>query len=227
MRRLVERQADAEDQRTTLARYFSPDVIEEFAVDGAPMLEPRSHEAVIVFMDLVGFTRAVEHRPPREILEMLREYHRVVVPTVFKHGGSVDKYLGDGLMITFGALHPSSSDADDAVRFAHAALDKLELWNRERSLSGRPRLESAVGIHAGQITSGNIGDDERLEFTVIGDAVNVASRIERMTRSIGTRLLVSDAVVRRLHPELAGKLIARGTQRLRGRSATIDLWMLP
>jgi adenylate cyclase len=226
-RRLVSRQVEAEDRRTNLARYFSPDLVEQLAGGDEDILRPSSHEVTIIFIDIVGFTRMVESWQPVEVLDLLRNYHGIVAPIVFEHSGTIDKYLGDGIMITFGTLAPGAEDAADAMRCSKAILAAIDSWNHERCDSSGPALDISFGLHAGRVVSGNVGGSERLEYTVIGDAVNVASRVEHLTRELGTRLLASDAVVGQIEdPALRAGLSKRAAQHLPGRRATIDLWAL-
>ncbi len=223
-RRFVVGQVEAEDRRSNLARYFSPDLVEELAEGDARILGPSSHEVVIVFIDIVGFTRMVESWKPEAVLDLLRGYHGTIAPIVFRHGGTIDKYIGDGIMVTFGTLVAGSDDAANAMRCAQAILTGVDHWNEDRTSDGMVRVVVSIGVHTGPVVSGNVGGSDRLEYTVIGDAVNVASRIERLTRRLNTPLLASNAVVERIEDTSMYDLVRIDAQALPGRSAPIDVW---
>src|SRR5262249_12706357 len=119
-RRLVERQIDAERLHGNLARYFSPNVVAELARSAEPLRATRAQEVAVLFVDLVGFTAFGVARPPEVVIAYLREFHARMVGAVFAHGGTVNKYLGDGLMVTFGTPQPGPRDAAQALRCALA-----------------------------------------------------------------------------------------------------------
>ncbi len=151
---------------------------------------------------------------------------------VFEHSGTLDKYLGDGLMATFGTPRPTPRDGTNALRAALGMIDAIERWNAERTATGQAAVRMGVGVHYGPVIIGDIGDERRLEYAVIGDAVNVASRVEHLTRDLGSPLLVSQELAEAVKAENAGgsQLLARfvdaGVRRIRGRGNDVRLWML-
>jgi adenylate cyclase len=154
---------------------------------------------------------------------LLNAYHERMVQRVFELGGTLDKYLGDGLMVYFGAPASQPDHAARAVRCALGMQSELEAWNREREARGEPRLGMAVGIHSGTVVLGDIGTARRREYTVIGDAVNVAARLEQLAKAREVPILVSDATRQRVGDTV--RLGAAGTAELRGRQQPLDLWV--
>jgi adenylate cyclase len=127
-----------------------------------------------------------------QVVSMLNDYHAVMVDAIFTHGGTLDKYTGDGLMAYFGAPLAQADHAERAVRCALAMYDQLARLNAERERRGEPALRMGVGIHTGHATIGNIGAPHRREYTAIGDTVNLAARIEALTKVHGEEILVSE-----------------------------------
>ena len=162
---------------------------------------------------------------------MLRAFHGHMVEAVFAHGGTLDKFIGDGLMATFGTPAPGPSDATDGLACARAMLRDLDGWNTERRARGEAPIGVGIGLHYGSVVLGDIGGAERFEFAVGGDTVNVASRLERLTRRLDCRLVVGDTLIRQLQaeggaPELVAGHIHLEPQRLRGRGGRTGVWVL-
>jgi adenylate cyclase len=169
--------------------------------------------------------------PPEDVIDLLRDFHGRMAREVFAHGGTVDKYIGDAIMATFGTPHAGPQDATNALACARAMLASVEEWNAERARRGEPAIAIGVGVHFGPAVMGDIGDERRLEYAVIGDTVNVASRLEALTREVDAPLVVSDdtvAAVRRETGEsgaLAG--LRKGeTAAVRGRTGAVSVWTL-
>ena len=184
-----------EQQRANLGRYFPPTVVERLAAADRPSELERTQPAAVMFVDIVGFTRISERLSPAAAMALLREFHTRVEHAVFAHGGMVDKFMGDGAMACFGVPDPGPGAAADALRAARALLADLAGWNVERAFRGQPAVRAGIGIHHGDVLMGDIGGSRQFQFTVIGDTVNVASRLESMTRQHAADLIVSDAVV--------------------------------
>lgn len=215
-------------QRTTdqLSRYFSPDIATGIRDGGEAFLRPggREQEVVVLFSDLAGFTRACSGLPAGEALAMLSEYQERMVAEIFRAGGTLDKFIGDGIMATFGTPVPTPDAADRAVRAARGMIKALADLNRDRVARGQAPLVQRIGIHAGLAVVGNVGTRQRLEFTVIGDTVNVASRIEKACKQFGKAAMVSAAVVERLTSAAALELV--GPVTLNGQSQPVKLYAL-
>lgn len=189
--RLILRNAALTRERENLSRYFSPNVVEELSQNDDPLREVREQDVVVLFADLVGFTSYAASHPPREVIETLRAFHTRMERCVFAHEGTLDKYMGDGLMATFGTPLTRPDDAERAIACARQILRDIAELNAEREIQGLHSLQVSVGLHAGPVVLGDIGAS-RLEFAVIGNTVNVASRMESLTRQLGTSLVLSD-----------------------------------
>jgi adenylate cyclase len=190
-RRHVERAVMAETERANLGRYFSPNVVGRLAADVRALEAGRAQDAAVMFVDVIGSTRRMEAITPEEVIAVIRAFHSRIVPIVFRHGGSVDKFLGDGLMAVFGAPEKTPYAARDALLCAVEILDTVDRWRGERVAVGTAATTVGIGIHFGPVIQGNVGIADRLEFTTLGDTVNVASRLEAMTRQFDAGILVS------------------------------------
>jgi adenylate cyclase len=156
---------------------------------------------------------------------MLREFHERMVARIFACGGTVEKYIGDAIFAVFGLPLASPHDALNALRCASMILDELEAWNRARAGIGEPPLGVGIGLNYGPAVLGDVGSEHSLSFTVIGDTVNVASRLQGLTRELRTPLVVGDAVVQQIGGgALPLALLDRGERELRGRSRAIRIW---
>ena len=225
-RNLVHEQAEAARQRANLARYVAPSMVERLARSDNPLAPVRSQDAGVLFADIRGFTALAERLGPAGAMALLRDFHARMASCVFAHDGTLDKFIGDGLMATFGTPEAAPDDARRALECGRAMLAAMAGWNRERTAAGAPPLAIGIGIHYGPVIMGDIGGAQRFEFAVIGDTVNVANRLEELTRDLGTPLLASDAVVaaaRATGADVNG-LAPAGEHLLRGRAAPLLLW---
>lgn len=159
-------------------RYFAPDLVQQIANQtGEVQLGGSKRRVVVLFSDIRGFTSISERMSPDEIATLLTDYFTEMVEIVFEHGGTLDKFMGDAVMALWGAPLARDDDADRAARAAMAMQRTLSRLNEEWERRGRPRLTAGIGINVGEVFAGNIGSERRLEYTVIGDAVNVSSRL--------------------------------------------------
>ena len=195
VRRLAIQQADMETQRANLARYFSPNIVEELTTSHSALDGENVQHAAVMFVDIHGFTAMAEQLPPKQTLELLRSFHSRMSHEVFAHDGTLDKFIGDGLMATFGVPKKSPRDATNAIACALAMRASIEEWNEFRSRIEYVPIKIGIGIHYGPVIMGDIGSEERLEFAVIGDTVNVASRLETLSRDLDTAIVLSDDVM--------------------------------
>jgi len=221
--------AALERSRTNLARYFSATVVEQLAANDEPFREVRTQNVAVLFVDIIGFTTFADGRSPAEVIETLRVFHGRMERAVFEHGGTLDKYLGDGLMATFGTPFPGRNDACNALRCAQAMLHALDDINRDRATSGQPPIEAGIGLHYGPVVLGDIGMN-RLEFAVIGGTVNLASRLEALTRQAKCALVASDAIVRQAAAEGGGGAVLApleylAGQPIRGIERQVPVWV--
>jgi adenylate cyclase len=221
--------AGIERERANLARYFSPNVVEQLSGNDEPLKQVRTQNVAVLFADIVDFTAYTDGRSPVEVIGTLRLFHERMEREVFRHGGTLDKYLGDGLMATFGTPSASDSDAGNALRCAQAMIASIGEFNRERKNRGEPSIRVSVGLHYGEVVLGDIGLN-RLEFAVIGTAVNAASRLESLTRELGCAMIASDDLVRQARAEAASSdadfvhLAAQPPRTIRGLEQPVGIW---
>jgi adenylate cyclase len=230
--REVERQrAAAERARNNLSRYFSPNLVDLLAERDEPLGAVRRQTVAVLFADIVGFTTMAERMVPEAVVRMLREYHERMTALIFACGGTIDKYIGDEIFAVFGVPAASTEDAANALKCADMMLAALKCWNDEREARGEPQLAIGIGLNYGPAVLGDVGSEHSFSFTVIGDTVNTASRLQRLTRSLETPLVVGDALVEVVNSGsssiasgLVSQLHDRGEQFLRGRAGAVKIW---
>jgi adenylate cyclase len=182
----------------------------------------QSKEVVVFFSDIRGFTAFSEHRSPEQVVAMLNEYFAVMVGVINRHGGVVDKFIGDAIMAIWGAPKGAEDDARKALRACIEMRKGLAELNEKRIQRDEPPLMIGMGLHAGTAISGTIGSDERMEYTVIGNTVNTASRIEASTKAFGADLLVTDDVISKVGENFI--LDYAGAAEVKGRSEAIKMY---
>lgn len=231
-RLLVVRQATVARERANLARYFSPNVLDEVTGSDAPLATVRKHEVAILFADIVGFTRLCETMPPEHVMAFLREFHARIEAQVFRFGGTLDKFIGDAVMASFGAPRPGAQDATSALRCARAILHAMAEWNRHREATGEVPIRIGIGLHYGPAVIGDVGSERCAAFAVIGDTTNTTSRLQTLTRHLQADIVASQTLLEAVYcetpqaeAELRGFADA-GRQAIRGRQNAIHVWTL-
>jgi adenylate cyclase len=226
VRDLDRQRADAERARNNLSRYFSPNIVDLLAESDEPLGPVRRQQVGVLFVDIVGFTTMAEAMTPEAVVAMLREFHERMAAQIFACGGTIEKYIGDEIFAVFGLPTPSPHDALNALRCAGLMLSELAAWNATRAARGETPLAVGIGLNYGPAVMGDVGSEHTLSFTVIGDTVNVASRLQSLTRELKTPLIVADAVVQQIGGAgaLPVDLADKGERELRGRSGAIRIW---
>src|SRR4029077_15633164 len=149
----------------------------------------------VLFVDIVGFTRMSEHLGPEAVVTMLRQFHERMTAQIFACGGTVEKYIGDAIFAVFGLPEAGPEDAANALRCAELMIAALAAWNIERAQAGEPPLAIGIGLNYGPAVVGDVGSEHSLSFTVIGDTVNTASRMQGLTRILDTPMVMGDALI--------------------------------
>jgi adenylate cyclase len=232
-RRLVLSQIGIARERANLARYFAPTVVDQLAQLDVPLGATRLQPVAVLFVDIVGFTRLAENSDPQAVVATLRDFHGKLEHVIFDHHGTLDKFLGDGVMATFGTPDVGPHDARNALAAALAGCAAIGSWNAERVARGEPPIRISIGINYGPVVLGDIGSERRMEFAVLGDVVNVAQRLEGLTRRLDCQIVVSDDFVHALRsqsPDESDALLqgfcAAESQELRGREQPVAVWTL-
>jgi class 3 adenylate cyclase len=201
-----------EQGRTLLQRFVHPSLLEQAWKDPGEFLEraPRSVEATVLMTDLRGFTALGEKLDPVQLVELLNGLHTLQAEWVALHGGHVDKFMGDGMLAVFGASGDGPDHAARAVAAARDLREGIKGFNAGRA--GESPLKLGMGIHTGRLVSGIVGGGRKMEFTVIGDTVNTASRLESLTKDKGVDLLLSESTraAAGLQAEPVGEVTLRG-----------------
>ncbi len=222
-----------------LRRFLSPAAVERVmreSADSALSLGGQLVTVTLLSADLRGFTAMSDALAPSEVVEQLNAFHGAMLEQIDAHDGALDKFMGDGLLVVFGLeqlsqkeLGPAGKSGDNggirAVACARAMQEALARHNGERAKRALPALKMGIGVHTGPVVAGNIGaPGRRLEFTVIGDAVNMASRLEGMTKEADTAVLVSSETARRLPPADQDRLSKREPMAMRGKAEAIKVF---
>ena len=209
--------------KRTFSRFVSKDVYEQLVADPASArVGGARREMSVLFADIRGFTTFTERGRPEDVVSQLNEYFSRMVDVVFRHRGTVDKFVGDMVMALFGAALADPDHADHAVQAALGMLDALRDQNARWAAAGRPPLEIGIGVNSGDMVAGIIGSDTIMSYTVIGDAVNLGSRLESLNKEYGTRLIVSEGTRARLKGRYDMKPL--GAVTVKGKSEPVSIF---
>jgi class 3 adenylate cyclase len=228
--RLYTQMLKEENKRFLLSRFFSKNVTEEIlGSKGLLRLGGERKRATIVFADLQGFTSLSERLDQEKVVEILNKYFSHMTPIIFKNEGTLDKLLGDGMMAVFGAPLTHKDDPVRAIRTVIDMIHGLHEFNKMKRGEGWPELRMGIGVNTGDIVAGYIGSEDHLNYTVIGDAVNVAQRVESLARrnEILITRTVKEAIEGR-HAEIKGLkgLTPLPPQKVKGKKEPIDIFRI-
>ena len=210
--------------RARLRRFVSPEVADELERRHELLDHPVAREVTVLFVDIRGFTSGAEGMSPEASVAFLNEFFRRVTQAVFAHGGTVDKYIGDCVMVLFGAPLRQADDAARAVRAAREIVRSVAEWNSDRVKRHEPPVRIGVGLNTSLVVAGAVGTPQKLEYTVIGDGVNVASRVCSLTKDFPATILATEATRSRVADELPWRDLGETT--LRGRKTPLRIYGL-
>jgi adenylate cyclase len=196
-RRLLVRAVTESHAAMELSRFFAPEVASDIRMtrDNLKPGDAMQRDAAVMMVDLRGFTRLSARLAPKQTLALIAEYQGRIVPAIRAHGGSIDKYLGDGILATFGAARESSTFAADALRAQVAVLQAAADWSAERAARGEDAVRVGCAVATGPMLCGVIGVEDRLEWTVIGEAANLAAKLEKHCKALGVSALTTRATL--------------------------------
>jgi adenylate cyclase len=216
---LNEKIRQEEIMRSFLERFLSPQVVEMILKGSQDIMEPKDLTATVLFTDIIDFTQLAEQSSPRETNIILNQYFSAMVEIIFRFNGTLDKYIGDGLMAVFGAPMEGENDAERAILAAKEMKRQLAVMMATQEGS-RKKLDIRIGINTGRVVAGNIGSPRRLDYTVIGDPVNIASRLESIAKP--NQILIGEETYRAVKGKFKIKKI--GPKKVKGKSAEIMVY---
>lgn len=224
-RGLLYRIAQETEQCLNLTR-FLPQTIFEGLNDEAmrELRQGRQVNLTVMFLDIRGFTKMSEAMSPEDTSIFLTKYRSHILDIIDQHGGIVDKFIGDGAVVIFGASGLENDAANASISAAKELMRRFEIWSTERTSSGLSPFEVGIGMNFGDVFLGAIGDDRRVEFTVVGDNVNIASRIEQLTKSEPYKIIATQALIQAAFDEPDADWINAGDRHVRGHEEPITIW---
>ena len=202
---MIEDISSEKRMKQTMSRYMDPSISDQLLAGDKEILAGKSVEATVLFSDVRGFTTITEELGAQGTVTLLNEYFTIMVECIQVEGGMLDKFIGDAIMAAFGTLVPHGDDEDRAIRAAISMIVNLDAWNVGRIALGQKPLDMGIGLNTDMVVSGNIGSPKRMDYTLIGDGVNLAARLESACKQYSARILISENTVRKL----------RGTYRIR------------
>ncbi len=208
--------------KSTMSRYMDPGLADQILGGSEEILGGTSTTATVLFSDIRGFTTLTEELGPQGTVSLLNEYFTLMVDCIQKEGGMLDKFIGDAIMAAFGVPIPHDDDEDRAVRTAIAMIRALQLWNARRAADGKRPVGMGIGLNTDTVVSGNIGSPKRMDYTLIGDGVNLASRLEGLCKQYHACILISENTLRRLKGTYRVREVDR--VRVKGKTQSVGVY---
>ncbi|MEE9307861.1 MAG: adenylate/guanylate cyclase domain-containing protein [Spirochaetia bacterium] len=208
--------------RNIFQKYVPKAVIDQFFASPERMLVGEDRILALLFSDIRGFTTISERMRPNEVVESLNAYFELMVDIIMRNRGVVDKYMGDAIMAFYGAPERTRYEASEAVQSAFEMLEALKDFNVWQTQRGRPEFRIGIGINYGVVTVGNIGSEKKMDYTVIGDMVNIGSRLEGLTKVYDQPIIISESVAKKIEEQFPCRLIDRVI--VKGKTAGIGIY---
>jgi adenylate cyclase len=195
---MVEDISDEKRMKSTMSRYIDPNIADQLMSDGSDIMGGQETIATVLFSDVRSFTTITEALGAQGTVTLLNEYFDIMVEAINEQGGMVDKFIGDAIMAGFGIPFPHDDDEDRGVRAGINMIKRLWEWNKQREKEGKMPIDMGLGLNTDKLLSGNIGSSKRMDYTMIGDGVNLAARLESACKSYAARILISDFTYQKL-----------------------------
>jgi len=195
---MLEDVSNEKRMKSTMSRYMDPRLADQLMAGGDDVLGGKSATVTVLFADVRNFTGITEELGAHGTVKLLNEYFTIMVDCIQAQGGMLDKFIGDAIMAVFGLPMRQDDDEDRAVRATIAMINDLRGWNADRLAKGQRAIDIGIGLNTDNVVSGNIGSPRRMDYTIIGDGVNLASRLERACKQFGARILLSEMTYKRL-----------------------------
>ena len=202
---MIEDISSEKRMKSTMSRYMDPGIADQLLEDGADIMGGLDTTATLLFSDLRSFTNITESLGAQGTVKLLNEYFEIMVECISEQGGMLDKFIGDAIMAAFGLPISHEDDEDRGVKAGINMISRLWKWNEFREKDGKPPLDMGLGLNTDKIVAGNIGSQKRMDYTMIGDGVNLAARLESACKQYNARILISDFTFKKL----------KGTYRIR------------
>ena len=195
---MIEDISDEKRMKSTMSRYMDPGIADQLLGDGTDVMGGQATTATILFSDIRGFTTITESLGAQGTVALLNEYFEIMVDAIAEQGGMLDKFIGDAIMAAFGIPVAHEDDEDRGVRAGINMIKRLWEWNEQREIEGKMPVDMGLGLNTDSVVSGNIGSSKRMDYTMIGDGVNLAARLESACKQYSARILISDYTFQKL-----------------------------
>ena len=195
---MIEDISSEKRMKSTMSRYIDPSIASQLLSSGGDMMGGKSVPATVLFSDIRGFTTLSEKLGPQGTVNMLNDYFELMVDCITKEGGMLDKFIGDAIMAAFGIPLGHEDDEDRALRASISMIRKLKEWNVARLNDGKMPIDIGIGLNTDTVVSGNIGSKKRMDYTIIGDGVNLAARLESACKQYAAKILISEFTFKNL-----------------------------